>query len=211
MAKNLYDTFYNYTGYEYWVEAMNDFVREQCEVETKHLVQVEHAGCVKFMGRLFEALTLRFPQETESTVAHLGCLYPSHMLMAASLPAFGVVSIDYLVETYRAFVEDADVVHMQYGGYNADNLLQLVIGVNHVTSNYPSIVVLLKIALTMAHGSVDCERAISLQNLIKSKSRNGLSVEHLEELMTCSRDGPTLAEIDAARQTRTWTCVIDAT
>ncbi|OQR98210.1 hypothetical protein ACHHYP_20397 [Achlya hypogyna] len=119
-----------------------DLTLQQCEVETKHLVQVEHAGCVEFVGRLLEALRCASPKRP-----------------TVSLPAFGVVSIDYLVETYRA----------------ADNLLQLVIGVNHVTSNYTSIVVLLKIALTMAHGSVDCERAFSLQNLIKFKSRNGLS------------------------------------
>jgi hypothetical protein len=177
--------------------------------------EVEHGGCVAFVKRLLQALEVRFPEETESVVHHLGCLYPENMIMAPLLPAFGLVSLDYLIKLYGKFVEGVDAVHVQYGGYksyivknyptaNADNLLQLVIGINHVTANYPSIVVLLTIALTMAHGSVDCERAFSLQNTIKSKSRNGLSVEHLEELMICARDGPDLNEFDAPSQTRTW-------
>jgi len=71
-------------------------------------------------------------------------------------------------------------------------------------TTFPAIVVLLKICLTIAHGSVDCERAFSLQNAIKIKSRNRMSVEHLEELMTCSRDGPTMEEFNGPQQTKTW-------
>ena len=54
---------------------------------------------------------------------------------------------------------------------------------------FPTIFKLLQISLTLATGSVDCERAFSLQNIIKTRLRNRLGTESTADLMRCSRDG----------------------
>jgi hypothetical protein len=55
--------------------------------------------------------------------------------------------------------------------------------------SFPTILTILKISNTLAPGSVDCERAFSLQNIVKTKLRNRLTVESTSNLMRCSRDG----------------------
>ena len=44
--------------------------------------------------------------------------------------------------------------------------------------------------------SVDCERAFSLQNIVKTKLRNRLTVKSTSDLMRCSRDGDSIKKFN---------------
>lgn len=68
--------------------------------------------------------------------------------------------------------------------------------------SYPTIKKLLLISLTLAAGSVDCERAFSLQNIIKTKDRNCLTADSLSNLMRCSRDGEDIKTFDWTTHTK---------
>ena len=61
---------------------------------------------------------------------------------------------------------------------------------------FPTILKLLQISVTLAPGSVDCERAFSLQNIVKTKLRNRLTVESTSDLMRCSRDGDSIKKFN---------------
>ncbi|CAK4267400.1 unnamed protein product [Aphanomyces euteiches] len=91
-----------------------------------------------------------------------------------------------------------------FASVSSTDLLITALADSHVISAYPEIVMLLQITLTLPHGSVDCERAFSLQNLIKNKFRNQLSIEHLEDLMICAHDSPDVQNFNAHDMTEAW-------
>lgn len=95
-------------------------------------------------------------------------------------------------------------VCLNYVMVRADVLLHHMRSDRHVQSQYPAILVLLQIAATLPHESVDCERDISLQNLIKTRSRNQLASAQLGALMACARDGPAFEAFDLQENLETW-------
>ncbi|OQR87966.1 hypothetical protein ACHHYP_07765 [Achlya hypogyna] len=163
-----------------------------------------HLAIVAFVRRPHGALIARFPDDPVTTVSDLYYLYPTSMVLAPSLAAFGVDSLSRLGVVYADLLPECFDLVADYPGVPPGALLAVLMSDAHAESSFPSIVVLLTICLTIAHGSVDYERAFSLQNAIKSKCRNKMSIEHLEDLMTCSRDGPSVAKFDGSEQTKTW-------
>ena len=49
--------------------------------------------------------------------------------------------------------------------------------------------------LVIPSSTVSCERGFSKQNLIKEMKRNRLNIEHLDDLMRVSLNGPHIEEI----------------
>ncbi|KAH9128264.1 hypothetical protein LEN26_009124 [Aphanomyces euteiches] len=178
-------------------------------------IRTMHNNCVSYVLRLSHSLKSRFPVESQSIIDSFSVLYPSQMVMCNSLASFGLESIETLASHYRGDLPDVKVVLLEYASYkfyalenfasvSPNDLLTTALANEHVTLSYPSIVMLLRIALTIPHGSVDCERAFSMQNLVKNKQRNHLSVVHLEDLMTCAHDGPELDDFDVVQRTKEW-------
>ena len=61
---------------------------------------------------------------------------------------------------------------------------------NEMQDQFPQMLKLLTIALTIPVSSVDCERGFSKQNLIKTKIRAKLKTENVSTLMKISVDTP---------------------
>lgn len=61
-----------------------------------------------------------------------------------------------------------------------------------IKEQYPNILTLLSICLTLPVSSVDCERGFSKHNLIKTGIRGRLKTDHVSLLMKMSLDTPDL-------------------
>jgi len=70
--------------------------------------------------------------------------------------------------------------------------------------NHPNIVYLIKVAATLLHGSVDCERPFSLQKNIKTDARSRLSGSHLQDLVVRAEDGPAIKHFKAESCMELW-------
>jgi hypothetical protein len=62
-----------------------------------------------------------------------------------------------------------------------------------VKEQYPNLLTLLTISLTLPVSSVDCERGFSKHNLIKTRTRGRLKTDHVATLMKMSLDTPELS------------------
>ncbi|EQC33874.1 hypothetical protein SDRG_08555 [Saprolegnia diclina VS20] len=139
------------------------------------------------------------------------CLFIEHMRCARDLVAYGVDEVEFL----RVIDAGDSNVALEYGALkqyvmctapqsSAMDFLTFVLTDSHVARMYPSILQLVTIAATLAPGSVDCERAFSLQNLVKTDKRTSLSASHLQDLMVCARDGPEASKLDVPTMMGEW-------
>ncbi|CAN0110187.1 unnamed protein product [Lampetra fluviatilis] len=168
----------------------------------------------EYVQRLVAHLEERFPEETHSTVRALAMLYPDEIAKAAHIQTFGVHEIVALGKTYLPDASSSELVteynHYKYfaidsfRGVGATEILKVVCSNSHMQKSHPKILTLIKIAATLAHGSVDCERAFSLQNNIKTEERSLLTCKQLNALMVCARDGPKLSNFDAEDNMKRW-------
>ncbi len=71
-----------------------------------------------------------------------------------------------------------------------------LLGSSEMHDQFPQMLKLLDIALTVPVSSVDCERGFSKQNLIKTKIRAKLKTENVSTLMKMSVDTPDMDKFD---------------
>jgi len=172
--------------------------------------------CHSYVICLVEAIEARFPKETQSVVHAFSAIYPHGIAntTALELPLFGNDLVLSLCKTYLPDI-DPSVVLLEYGNYkfyffgeysksSALKFLHLATHDHHIASNYPNMLVLVTIAATLIHGSVDCERTFSIQNNIKTADRSGLTSGHLNDLLICVRDGPAVDQNSAIRYLKLW-------
>ncbi|KDO18657.1 hypothetical protein SPRG_16003 [Saprolegnia parasitica CBS 223.65] len=194
-----------------WKTRMAGEFDDYCASET---VCLAHCEGVEYVRRLVKAIGDRFPIETSKTFKAFSCLFIEHMRCAQDLVAYGVDEVEFLRDIYLPDVQDSDVAQ-QYGAFKqyvmcaapqsaAMDFLTFVLTDSHVAKMYPSIVQLITIAATLAPGSVDCERAFSLENLVKTDNRTSLSTSHLQDLMVCARDGPESSKLDVPAMMGKW-------
>jgi len=175
-----------------------------------------HETCYSFVQRLTDGLYDRFPLDTKDVVSALACLYPSYMIHHGScgLPLFGLDAIELLGKKYASLV-NVTALASEYSSYKiyvtsnypraeVCDLLSLLLVDKVACSTYPSILILLQVALTLVPGSVDCERLFSLQNLIKNDHRNSLGEDHLNDLIICAHDGVDFNAFDHFAQLEDW-------
>ncbi len=108
---------------------------------------------------------------------------------------------------------DIETVYQSYKYYilgtegSVDNLIFLARALapgSYIKDRYPIIAELLQISATLVVSSVDCERAFSGMNRIKTSYRNGLSVETCSDLLIISRDGPECDDLDVKTSLKLW-------
>jgi hypothetical protein len=158
-----------------------------------------HYNCVGFAKRVIENISRRFPDNSQSVVGAMGFLYPQKLIVDESEE--NKKAIQLLAQHYEPLFDTSDLA-VEYLTWKRFIVLNIGMHVSsaeflyaifntHVSQmqDFPTIQKILKISLTLAPGSVDCERAFSLQNLIKTKLRNSLTVETLSNLIRCSKDG----------------------
>jgi hypothetical protein len=173
-----------------------------------------HDACVEYVQRLINCINIRFPSATSEIFSKFACLYPEHLVIAHDLATHGNEAFAALCDIYIDPSVKVDSCS-RYGSYKqfvvqnhskmtSAYFLSFASNNTHLKTAYPVMIKLLKIAATLAAGSVDCERAFSLQNTIKTEHRSLLTIEHLQDLMICSRDGPDLKELNVGRILRLW-------
>ena len=81
---------------------------------------------------------------------------------------------------------------------------------SEMQEQFPQMLKLLTIALTVPVSSVDCERGFSKQNLIKTKIRAKLKTESVSTLMKMSVDTPEMEKFDFHRAFLIWCSIKDS-
>jgi hypothetical protein len=179
----------------------NDFTTSQLNM---------HLDCIAFAKRVVENIGHRFPDDSKKVIGSLSYLYPLKIYNETDKNAT-IDAIALLGRHYGSLLDTSDIfdqyemwksiVKSSIGLKNSKEFLFLVYNSpvkQQLLEEVPIIGTLLQISITLSPGSVDCERGFSLQNIIKTKLRNSLSVETTADLMRCSRDGEPIQTFDWA-------------
>ena len=166
-----------------------------------------HSNCVCFARRIIENISLRFPRNSQQIIDALTFLYPSKLILSGQ-EANGKAAMELLANHYGSLF-DTDTLEFEYQFWKSFILTYVGFSVTSEEfifavfktqktqmTDFPTIFKLLQISLTLAPGSVDCERAFSLQNIVKTKLRNRLTTDSMADLMRCSRDGVNIKNFD---------------
>ena len=154
-----------------------------------------------FIGKVVENLNARFPNECQDILSQLAVLSlkPVSFLSRDQLSLWGNSEIASLAKHYDSLVSSEatklewnilkEIVNKQ--GYPRGNMPKLwqVIAMYH-RDEFPNLIKLAAIALTLPVHTSDCERGFSVQNRLKTPLRNRLSPERLNKLMTVCIEGP---------------------
>ncbi|OQR83843.1 hypothetical protein ACHHYP_20715 [Achlya hypogyna] len=150
-----------------------------------------YSAGVQYVARLtVAAFTVLYPHELKKVGADENASIAQYGLEAIGilggiyLPNISIVELEAKYNSYKYYaLASLSRPSMEF-------LVEVITDDNHMKQSHPSIVYLIKVAATFLHGSVDCERAFSLQNNIKTDARSRLSGNHLQDLMVCAEDGP---------------------
>lgn len=148
---------------------------------TQELVNM-HLNCVGFAKRIVENIALRFPEDAQMIIDAMSYLYP-RKLQLEGMKDEAKMAIDMLVTHYEALFDTSEL-EFEYSFWKSfvasnigltvttEEFLFAVFNTQKpLMDSFPTILNILKISNTLAPGSVDCERAFSLQNLVKTKNR----------------------------------------
>ncbi|OQR82216.1 hypothetical protein ACHHYP_16353 [Achlya hypogyna] len=149
-----------------------------------------YQACLDYVERLVDGLGERFPGETQEAGKSLSALYPFCITKAEILSSFGNDAVIHLAKVYDLPVEANDI-HLEYGLYKQSILASY--------AHYDA-----KDFFKLALVDVDCERAFSFQNNIKTNNRSRLSTAHLNDLLVCAQDGPPLECFDTKDNMMRW-------
>ena len=172
------------------------------EVISQDLINM-HNNCVGFAKRVIENIALRFPEDSQQIIDAMSYLYPRKLQMS-KIETQSQIAMDLLEKHYESLFETSEL-HLEYSlwkdfvvsniglGATSEEFIFAVFNTQiSQMDEFPTIHKLLQISVTLAPGSVDCERAFSLQNIVKTKLRNRLTVKSTSDLMRCSRDGDSI-------------------
>ena len=177
-----------YLGEEaFWSEKVN-----KCLVLVD--TDVDKAAILRFIERLCDHLDKRFP---EDELADWIAFDPAAIANASRFD-FGKANVTTLIEKYADQVPNFDDVYTnkiqeQYADFKFLVAEKMKTGCIKTFSDavdcamrneqFQELFMFLDICATFQASSADCERGFSLMNMIKTKSRNRLEVEHLSYLM----------------------------
>ena len=183
----------------------------------------------KLIDKLLDNLKSRFPDG--GIVGSFSILDPQNLPSPTDLASYGNSEIDTLSLHYGDSKETDDGVEMEQvlnGQELKDEWVQfkqmvsknlrdaLIQGMakklltnSEMQEQYPQMLNLLQLALTVPVSSVDCERGFSKQNLIKTKIRAKLKTENVSTLMKMSVDTPEIDEFDFHRAFIIWCSIKD--
>ena len=167
----------------------------------------------KFLDQLIDNLKSRFPDS--GTLHSFSIFDPQNLPIDSDLASYGDKQLEVLCTHYGTAkitgsgkelpcvaepmsLRDEWVTFKQLMSKNyrtcsiqsmATKLLQSEIS----KEQYPNLLTLLTISLTLPVSSVDCERGFSKHNLIKTRIRGRLKTDHVSTLMKMSLDTPELS------------------
>ena len=172
------------------------YFKEQCISDSTAQRENFEKRKIDFLDALVANLNSRFPSADTALLTSFSVFDPQKFPSEAELPTYGNAELDTLCEHYGSTklnndgcklpaalnteqVKDEWVVFRQLMSNNFRQctiqvLLQTLLNDQDLSFQYPNIVKLLTIALTLPVSTVDCERGFSRHNLIKTRLRSRL-------------------------------------
>jgi hypothetical protein len=176
-------------------------IAEPGSVEKKQLVK----DCVAFVTEVVKNLKARFPPTQQGVVEAAKIFDPRNLPSGKDeLAAYGEGSVDILAIQYSDFVDRSLcqsewelLKHCMSANYKNSTLqaFSLKLAADHgMKVHYPSLSILAEIILTFPASTAELERGFSVQNLIKSKTRNRLGSYHLDQLIRLKLNSPQIGD-----------------
>lgn len=179
------------------------------------------------INKVIENLGARFPDG--GTISCFSILDPQNLPPSVDLPAYGNSEIESLATYYgnskcNDMGDELDPVlngqnlteewlsfkHMMaknFSSTSVQGMAKKVLGSDDMQEQFPEMLKLLLIGLTLPVSSVDCERGFSKQNLIKTRLRAKLKTENVSTLMKISVDTPDMEQFDFHKAFVNWCSV----
>ena len=193
--------------------------------KTDHFVQPFLNQKNLFLNELLVQLENRFPEDGMKTIASLNAiLNPKKMLNlpANEIPGYGTRHLADILDLFEDHPQAGIVRDRAIGDFlqfkqHAITYQRAALGpalflqafgedlITEYQDIYPDFALLMKFFLTIPLNSVPCERGFSVQNFQKTKLRNRLGDQRLNDIMRVSINGPHFATFDytdAARNFR---------
>lgn len=191
------------------------------------------ASSERFIHKLKENLQSRFP---DSGMLSAFSIFDPLRLPSTeiNLPMYGVNDLDTLCSHYglpktsesgqelSPVVEPSDtkdewvtfkqVMSNNFRTCTLQSMAQKLLPSAEMREQYPNLLTLITLAITMPVSTADCERGFSKHNLIKTRIRARLKTENVGMLMKMSVDTPELSKMeqfDFARAFQIWCSVKD--
>ena len=166
-----------------------------------------------FLNNLIENLESRFPQRSKDLIqefAFLG-MRPISFMGKDERGEWGNQAISDLCSHYNMDSDKAlsewkiikELVCAQQYPRDKLRVLWSIINKFH-KAEVPTLLHLASLALTLPIHTADVERGFSLQNDIKTATRNRLKADRLQTLLTIRAEGASLAEFDALPVLKQW-------
>ena len=167
------------------------------------------------IGNLLEKLEEPFPSDTMNVLKSSNAIFSRKLYPddPEAISAYGKDHLQFLLDHYQPEAEDVDNLinrgqcirdflqfkhhtrlhkHLEFSDY-----------VQHVITTlweeYPDYKTLAEFVLRIPLNSASCERGFSVQNISKTKARNHLGQETLQDIMRISINGPDFAPFDYAQ------------
>ena len=183
----------------------------------------------KLIDKIIDNLKSRFPDG--GIISSFSILDPQNLPSPADLPSYGSCEIDTLCVHYgdskktdngielkplvdgqelkEEWVMFRQVMFQNFKDSSLQGMAKKLFSSNEMQDQFPQMLKLLTIALTIPVSSVDCERGFSKQNLIKTKIRAKLKTENVSTLMKISVDTPEMETFDFHRAFVEWCSIKD--
>ena len=169
-----------------------DFVYNNSE---KSQVQKD---CTDFIEGVLANLAARFPQSDLMKAVKI--FDPSLLPPEKDLAIYGESEINMLAEHYSTFVNKSECriewdtvkqcISANYRKFKFREFLPKLAGLEEYQAQYPNLSSLAKIVLTYPASTAEVERGFSFQNATKTKVRNRLGPEHLDQLLRLQLNSP---------------------
>ena len=182
------------------------------------------------INKINDNLKSRFPDG--GLIGSFAVLDPQNLPLSTDIPSYGNSEIETLSEHYGVpkntdngvelepllngtELKEEWVIFKQLMSKNFSNLslqgmAEKLLCSNEMQEQFPQMLKLLTIALTVPVSSVDCERGFSKQNLIKIKIRAKLKTENVSTLMKMSVDTPEMEKFDFHKAFVIWCSIKDS-
>ena len=184
----------------------------------------------KIIDKIIDNLKSRFPDG--GIIGSFTILDPQNLPSPSDLPSYGSSEINTLSVHYggsKNTDSDVELEPLLYGqelkeewiifkqlmskNFNDSSIQGMakkLLCSSEMQEQFPQMLRLLTIALTMPVSSIDCERGFIKQNLIKTKIRAKLKTENISTLMKMSVDTPEMEKFDFHKAFVIWCSIKDS-
>ena len=168
----------------------------------------------KFTNRLCDALNVRFEDTRHGLIQATSIAnFKTWPVSEMNLGSFGDEEIGILLDQFKHFLPEVEVIKSEWpllrsGIYELFSTQMETLTWHQVNrrfrSEYPRILDLFDVILTIPATSTACERGFSHMKLIKSEKRSSMKEESLSNSLMIKLEGPSIKEFDPLPAIELW-------